>query len=1249
MTGLLLLSVALQFIAAALALRLFFITNRKVAWLLISSAILLMAVRRSITLGRILAGPSDLPPDLVAEGVALVISLLMVVGIYWIGPLFAALKKSEEESREEVSDLKSTYEAFPDLIFRLAPDGTFLKYHVLDREELYIPPEEFLGKRPSDVLPEEVVQKLEGAIAELENGKPESTYEYRLPSPKGLLNFEARVSRLSNGDIRIIARNVSDRKALEEELDESVRRFRALFEQSQLPTIRFRPDGSILQLNRATKDLWGLSPESEAFLLGSYDILEDDHLRDSGLQPSIRQAFAGQTTRISLQYFKPKFLPEMPYEGEPPGRWIQAILSPIEDEQGNLLEVLLTHEDLTDRMETQRAFLASEERYKAIFENAAVGVALAESDGGKFITANGKFCEIFGIAAEEVPNLTMSDFTPAEDATGDLETVKQVLNARETVRFKSEKRYLRRDGTPLWTDVGLTFIWGDGPEKDVHVIVVEDVTARKTAEISRRQSEDRYRAVFEQANVGVAVLATNGGKILQANDKLCRILGVNRDDLVGGTMLRFIPPTDLEKNYRLIERLIERKEISVQFENIRYLRADGLEVWMNCALSFLWGDDPENDLHICVFEDVTTRKIAQDAVRDSEKRYRAVFENAAVGVALLDTHSGRILQANHKFCDIFGYALQEIHGKTILDFSHPDYVEANLKTVQALIENRESQAFENERRFVRKDGSFGWGEYSLSFIWGEDGEPDLHILIVHDVTEAKRAAEDRARLGTAIEQACELVAIADESLRIQYVNPTFTRVTGYTLGEVAGRRPDDFILDPNRNTSVHRAFKKSLGRGDIWRGQIVAARKSGESALIDLTVSPVRDGTGKTANYVYIGRDITRENELEILLRQAQKMEAVGQLAGGIAHDFNNILQAIQGYTDITRQDLAPGSEARSNLDEVSKASQRASALVRQLLTFSRRDRREPKIVDLNESISGLIKMLRRVIGEQIDLNLHLVPKLKSIYADPGQVEQILMNLCVNARDAMPEGGSISIETQNAVFEASFLETFAWAREGDYVRLRVADTGSGIPNEFLDRVFEPFFTTKEVGKGTGLGLATVYGIVKQHEGHIDVQSEPGKGTVFTIYLPAEKTAGEREEAESLRRPALGGNETILVAEDDTLVRNLAVQILERAGYEVMIARDGEEALDLFTRHADRIDLALLDMVMPKKNGNAIYERIRRRRPDLPVLFSSGYSFGALDADIETGDRVDRIQKPFEPDIMLRKTRDLLDSARSTPA
>ena len=628
---------------------------------------------------------------------------------------------------------------------------------------------------------------------------------------------------------------------------------------------------------------------------------------------------------------------------------------------------------------------------------------------------------------------------------------------------------------------------------------------------------------------------------------------------------------------------------------------------------------------------------ALHARQKSESLFRNLVETTSDLIWEINA-TGEFVYCSPQTETILGYKQEEFLGKKFYAFLPEQEKQQLIKMFQSYASaGKPFSTLENAN--LHKNGQRVILESSGVPIVDDSGKLVGYRGVARDITERKKAEAERERLMVAVEQAVESIIITDASMKVLYANPAFETITGYDRGEALGITLG--LLKSDEHDTVIDEIRDAVASGKPWSGRMQNKRKEGTPYTAEVVFSPVRDAAGTLINYIIIQRDITNEMALEEQLRQSQKMEAIGQLAGGVAHDFNNLLQAIIGYSDLAIGEVNEKDPLYNPLDEIMKASLRASTLVRQLLAFSRRQVLEMRDINLNEVVDNLIKMIRRVIGEHITLAVHDSGDLGAVRADAGQIEQILMNLCVNARDAMPKGGAITIKTGNVSLDEDFCEANNWDKPGRYVCLSVADTGCGIDEETRSKIFEPFFTTKEVGKGTGLGLATVYGIVKQHDGLIQVLSTVGKGTTFNVYFPlVERSAATAQKQE--KGPAPGGVETILVAEDDAIVSRLAKTILERSGYTVFIADDGVEAMALFQKHADDISLALLDVIMPKMSGLAVFERIRKCRPELCVLFSSGYSIDTVHAGVIFDEHTQMIQKPYHPDDLLRKVRQVLD-------
>jgi two-component system cell cycle sensor histidine kinase/response regulator CckA len=522
------------------------------------------------------------------------------------------------------------------------------------------------------------------------------------------------------------------------------------------------------------------------------------------------------------------------------------------------------------------------------------------------------------------------------------------------------------------------------------------------------------------------------------------------------------------------------------------------------------------------------------------------------------------------------------------------------------------------------------------------------VSLVHSVADQLSNAlarvvleRERRRLIAAIEQTSDAVVILDMENSIRYVNPAFERVSGLAAEEAQGK-PFHLVFGERTDGEPWLTIAAALTSGKQWRGRLTHRRKNGEPYTVDMSLSPIRDKSRAVVSYVSVQRDITEELQLEERFRQAHKMEAVGRLAGGVAHDFNNLLTAIMGYTNLLTDKLPLGGEAQSDVDQIKRAAERAATLTKQLLAFSRKQVFQPRVINLNTIVRDMERMLRPVIGEDVELGTDLDPRLGSVKADPGQIEQVIMNLAINARDAMPNGGLIRLSTRNEEITERRAGEGAGLEPGAYAVLTVSDTGTGLSAAVLPHLFEPFFTTKEEGKGTGLGLATVYGIVRQSGGHIAATSEEGRGTAFTIHLP--RLTGEAAPLVSADDSGaeVTGTERILLVEDNAMVNDLIFKVLALHGYAVLVAGHPHEALAIAADAARPIDLLITDMVMPGMGGRELAARIKSARPGIKILLISGYTDTSFiyEGKMEPGTAF--LQKPFSPRTLARVVREVLD-------
>jgi two-component system cell cycle sensor histidine kinase/response regulator CckA len=625
------------------------------------------------------------------------------------------------------------------------------------------------------------------------------------------------------------------------------------------------------------------------------------------------------------------------------------------------------------------------------------------------------------------------------------------------------------------------------------------------------------------------------------------------------------------------------------------------------------------------------------------------------GIFILDP-AGNVSSWNPGAEKIKGYRADEIVGEHISCFYTPEDVAAG-KPERGLRIALEDGRFEEEGLRLRKGGSPFWAIATITNIHDSLGQHVGFANVTRDITERKqaedllRASEERFRLLVEGVQDYAIVMLHPTG-HVATWNRAAERLTGYTAPEIIGQHFARFSIAADVESGLpERILQQAVANGryeeEGWR-----VRKDGTTFWTNVVITALMDAGGTLRGFASVSRDLTqhrRAQELENQLRQAQKLEVVGQLAGGVAHDFNNLLTIISGYSELLLEMLPSHDRKREAVTAISEAGEQAAGLTRQLLSFSRRAVLEPKVLDLNEVVTETQSMLRRMMGEDIVLTAVLDPKTSRIMADPSQVGQILMNLAVNARDAMPQGGNFTIETSDTQLDDAYAVLHAECKPGRYVKLAVSDNGCGMTPEVKAHIFEPFFTTKGPKKGTGLGLATVYGIVKQSGGTIELYTEPGHGTTFKIYLPAVEAPSQPSHHDPVPPQVTGGTETVLVVEDEDAVRAIAVLALQTQGYTVFHAESGKKALRIVESQQGRIDLLLTDVVMPGMSGRELAEVLRSQYPALRVLFQSGYTddsvirHGILQAEVAF------LQKPYTPLTLARKVREVLDNPRELGA
>jgi PAS domain S-box-containing protein len=905
-------------------------------------------------------------------------------------------------------------------------------------------------------------------------------------------------------------------------------------------------------------------------------------------------------------------------------------------------------------------------REAALSEGFVTSVALPLICGGSPLGALNLYSDQPGFFSVEQVGFFQTFASQAAAALENARLFEQVRVSRE--RVSAEYIHANESGEPLDTEYRV--VTPDGRTvwiRDEAILkrdqsgqplfwqgIMLDITEGKEAEKEIRQLSQFLDSVIDNANVWLNVL-DGKANVVMWNKAAEEISGYSREEVVGhSTVWRWLYPDEAYRNTVLAEAnaLIERGGQEQDTETI-IRRKDGQTRTISWNSRGVVDENGTPAGSIALGRDITERKRAEEALRRAEERYRNLFEDAPVMYVITHNQEGTpiVAECNGLFLSRLGYRREQVLGRPLADFYTPQS-QAELLPGGGYQRALEGSFTVEERQLVTRDGQV------IHTLLHASPESDAagHALGTRaafvDISPRKRAEAELRRLKEfnegIIHNMAEGILVEDAGGTITFVNPAAAAMLGHTPEELVGQ-PWTTIVPPDQQPIVQAADARRA-RGQTDRYEVELACKDGARLPVLFSTGPRLSGdTGGFAGILAVFTDLSDFKRLEEQFRQAQKMEAVGRLAGGVAHDFNNLLTVIHLSTRLLEKKLRPDDPLWPHVQRIQDAGQRAASLTKQLLAFSRREIIEPKVLDLSQVLGDLEKMLRRLIREDIELSTILADDLWPVKADPTQVEQIVVNLAVNARDAMPTSGKLTIETANVVLDAAYAAAHLEVEPGEYVLLAVSDTGTGMSDEVKAHLFEPFFTTKERGRGTGLGLATVFGIVKQNRGHVWVYSEVGQGTTFKIYLPragmprvvggAQTPSDRPTEAAA---PPARGSETLLLVEDETGVRELTKDILLAQGYRVLVAQDGVEALQVAQEHEGPIHLLITDMVMPRLGGRELADQLRSSRPKMRVLYTSGYTDNAIVHHGVLDEGVVFLSKPFELEALAHKVRDVLD-------
>ncbi|MDD3846042.1 MAG: PAS domain S-box protein [Syntrophorhabdaceae bacterium] len=1131
-----------------------------------------------------------------------------------------ALRKSE-------ALLKTYLENAPDGIYMTDMEGNFLYGNRKSEEITGYSRDELIGKNflELNLLSERSLTRAAELFRVSIEGKSTGPDEFELINKEGhLVPVEINTIVIARMDQRVIlgfVRDLTERKRAEEALRENENKFRTLFDTANDSILIIR-DYLIVDCNNKTLDVFRCSKQDiikRSPVDFSPEIQPDGRASSKKGIGKMRMAVKG-----APQFFEWKHT-------RMDGTLFDTEVSLNSVELGGDIYLQAIVRDITERKRSEEALRESETKYRSIFENAVEGMFQTTPEG-RFLSVNPSYVKMFGYSSPEeflTGAIGVDTHIYADEA--DRARFRELMDKRGVAQG-FEFQATKKDGTPIWISVNAraakdatgTILYYEG--------TTDDITLLKQAEQAAIESEERYRRLFDLGADAIFLVDNETYRILEANNASSSLYGYSKEELLR------IRITDLSVEPELTRDVICKEVIAVP---LRYQKKkDGTVFPVEITITYLMWNGRRS--HLAAIRDITQRKKAEEELERQRMHLRFVIDTVPNYIFAKDM-DGIFLLANKAVADVFGVDTEDVIGKTDLDYGASEEQRTIYNVADRAVIEKGEPLFIPEEQIMRKDGTLGWFQTTKIPYRHLDNDRPAILGVSVDITDRKRVEEEilheREKLQTLSDSAPFGLVLIDRDGRFSYINTKFTRLFGYDLSDV-----------PDGRAWFRKAYPDTERRHTVIAAWVEDFRdaRPGERKPRVFTVT-CRDGTRKivefissvlaSGDYLMTCEDLTELRKLESQLRQAQKIESIGTLAGGIAHDFNNILTALIGYASLMQMKMGKDSPLRPYVDQILTASKKATDLTQGLLAFSRQQSVTLVPMDMNEAIGTTEQLLKRLLTEDIELRTSLTQDDTVVMADKSQMDQVLFNLVTNARDAMPKGGTLTIGTDIAGMDSRFVDIHGFGEPGRYVLMNISDTGEGMDEATRGKIFDPFFTTKETGKGTGLGLATVYGIIKQHNGYITVYSEPDRGTTFRIYLPAAMTGVDEKHDTAM--PVTGGKETILIAEDDEEVRHIMRDVLQEYGYRTIEAVDGEDAIERFRLNRD-VDLVIVDSVMPKKNGREAYEEMRMIDPRVKALFTSGYTKDVvLDKGIKDRE-FDFIAKPLSLDRFLRKVREVLD-------
>ncbi len=932
--------------------------------------------------------------------------------------------------------------------------------------------------------------------------------------------------------------------------------------------------------------------------------------------------------------------------------------------------------------------LIQEDYFKNIFNTAREGMLILD-ENMRVLSANRSFLNIFKVDSANTVGFFLYDLGNGQWNIPELRVMlEEILPKNDTVNDYEIEHVFESIGLKTML-LNACKIREKNNDLPVIFLAIEDSTERRLLENLLTESEERYRRLFETASDGIVLLEKRGGSIIHANPAAEKMLGYSKEECIGKNLQDIGVSLDMSDFSTIMQTL--SKSGTINYDDVQVKTKSGKDIYTVIFMA------DRARLAQCNIRDVTERKQKDDNIRSLNRVLLARSESSKVMMSAGD-EEWYLNEVCRIIVEVCGYALvwigfaEKDEGRTVRQVAHFGIDEGYLDTIHITWADSERGqgpvgtairtakpsivrdifgdiAFELWREDAVKRGYAaiisvplltGGKAFGSLNIYSRHRDPfsEEEVQLLNDLAadlsygiaairlrtvQAETASalqKSERKYKSLVETTIDGVYQSDLDGKFTFINQAGAEIFGHGApDEMYGKAVIDYWVDPGERIKFVTELKN---KKTLKSYPLRAKKKNGVEIQLEMSSHIIEDDLGRFTGIEGILRDVTERKKLEVQLRHSQKMEAVGTLAGGIAHDFNNILNVISGYGLMVLNSLEADSPSKKHMNEVLTAADRAANLTKRLLDFSRKQVVEVKPININELILNLQKMLVRIIRESIDFNVVLADRPLIVLADAGQIELVLINLVTNAKDAMQEGGRLTISTGFEELYDEHVVLYGYGKPGKYALIKVADTGHGMDAETQKKIFEPFFTTKGIGEGTGLGLAISYGIIKQHDGYIKVYSEPGQGTVFKIYLPLSNAAVSSDKKTGADFAVKGGNETVLVAEDDASLRNLTNIVLESFGYSAILAVDGEDAITKFMENKEQISLVLLDTIMPKKNGKEVSDTIKKINPRMKILFTSGYSMDIIKTKESATAGSDFIQKPYLPKDLLKKMREVLD-------